>query len=447
MHKCNVRQVMIRFIYSVLFYSLMPVILLRLLWRGIRSPLYRQRWRERFGFFSASAVSESVIWVHTVSVGETIAAKPFVLQLLAQYPTHQLMITTMTPTGSAQVQRIYAQQLEQGRVLHAYIPYDLPDCVWRFLQRLKPAIAVFMETEVWPNILAACDQRHIPTVLINARLSQRSLKGYQRFSLLSVPAFSRFATVAAQSQADADRIQCLRNKALLSTSVTGNIKSEIIIEPALREQAQVLKEQWSLGGQQKIIIAASTHQGEDEIILSAFSSCLEKNKSLLLIIVPRHPERFDNVYQQCIAQGFITQRRSDQKNHHQALDESTQMIVGDTMGEMMLLCGVADIAVVCGSFIEHGGHNMLEPAAWGVPIVSGKHVFNFATIAADMQKQDALLIADDKNHLSQHLQRLLSQADYARSVGDNAKRYVEKNRGALAKTLSLVNKVLPPTNI
>jgi 3-deoxy-D-manno-octulosonic-acid transferase len=427
---------MIRLLYTVIFYGLFPAIVVRLLLRSVQSPQYLQRFSERLGFFPLAEKNIGAsIWIHTVSVGETIAAKPLIEALLQIYPQHSLVITTMTPTGSAQVHALFSQHIAQGRVQHSYIPYDLPDCVNRFLRRVKPQIAIFMETEVWPNILFACHQRDIATVLINARLSDKSLRAYQKVISLSRATFSTFTHVSAQTQSDASRLQLLGANPV---SVSGNIKLEITVSHDLRQQAEQLKQDWSLLGEKKIIVAASTHRGEDEIILAAYQHLLDQQENVLLLIVPRHPERFEAVRQLCVNQGLATILRS--KNT--AVEASTQVMVGDTMGEMMLLYGVADIAIVCGSFITHGGHNMLEPAAWGLPIISGNSVYNFAKVSEDMVSQNALALVSDKQQLVEKLQQLLADTSLALSMGENAKKYIESNVGALSKTMLVLKKYL-----
>ena len=250
-------------LYSVLFYLAMPLIVLRLLWRSLKAPAYRQRLAERFGYIDELYIKKPVLWLHTVSVGETIAAKPLVEALLSNYPQHQLVITTMTPTGSAQVQRLFASAISQGRIVHTYIPYDISGAVHRFLRAIEPQLALFMETEAWPTILRVCQQKNIPTVLVNARLSEKSLAGYQRFSWITGPVFSRFSTVAAQDASGAQRIE---QAGATSVIITGSLKSEIAIDETLLEQAKILKQQWSVQGQRRLLIAASTHQGEDDII-------------------------------------------------------------------------------------------------------------------------------------------------------------------------------------
>lgn len=450
---------MTRWVYSTIFYLALPLILLRLLWRSIKAPHYRNRWKERFGFapwiLSETALkttpNKSVLWLHTVSVGEAIAAKPLVEALLSHYPDDLLVITTTTPTGSAQVKKQYAQQLTDGKIFHTYIPYDLPDCIDRFLNRAQPKIAIFMETEVWPNILHSCHHKNIATVLVNARLSDKSLKSYQKLSNFSQQTFSMFTKIIAQTEQDASRFTQLLPTLKFRTDyqedsqkvnqenslnskdkiiVSGNIKTEIVIDPSLRVRAKELKDYWSQQGSKKIIIAASTHRGEDEIILSTYQQLLKKNDGIRLLIVPRHPERFVEVRQQCEALGLIVASRSESA----AISDDVQVIVGDTMGEMMLFFGVSDIAIIGGSFIEHGGHNMLEAAAWGLPIISGKSVYNFSKIATDMEQQQALLLLD-ADKLVESIQTFLQDASGAQSFGQKALHYVESNKGALEKTM------------
>ncbi|ODS24349.1 3-deoxy-D-manno-octulosonic acid transferase [Candidatus Endobugula sertula] len=422
--------------YTLLFYLSVPLILLRLLWRSIKAPQYRQRWSERFGYLPSHISrpqTQPLLWLHTVSVGETIAAKPLVDALLEQYPEYCLLITTMTPTGSAQVKKQFATVMDDGNIMHCYIPYDLPDCVARFLTGTQPQLAIFMETEVWPNILGACQRHNIPTLLVNARLSERSFNGYQKFLWLTGSVFSRLSAIAAQNEGDARRLQDLGAPKPL---VTGSLKSEITISDKLQKAAQQLKSDWSLGGQHKIIIAASTHEGEDEIILSAYQQMLSADASLLLVLAPRHPERFNRVNQLCLDQGFSVQRRS--ANTH--VVSKTQIILADTIGELMLLYGVADIAIIGGSFVAHGGHNMLEPAAWGLPIVSGPSVFNFAKIAQDMQERKGLLVVEQTSVLSEELITLLTDANQRKVIGNNAKEYLDHSKGALSKTMKIINR-------
>jgi len=428
-HPNRVICYLVRLLYTIAFYITLPFIVLRLLWRSVKAPEYRYRWLERFGVFPhKKLLSDKRVWLHTVSVGETIAAKPLVNKFLKTSPDYQLLITTMTPTGSAQVQNLFSSALDDGRVLHSYIPYDLPDCLNRFLRVTQPDLAVFMETEVWPNTIAICKKKNIPTLLINARMSKKSCNGYKRFTYLSYPAFNAIDVVLAQTQADADRIKGLGTSAV---NISGSIKSEIIIEDELFKKAESLKNEWSGHGNKKVIIAASTHEGEEALMLSVYQSLL-KVHDIILVLVPRHPERFEKVKSLCKDQGLSIVSRSE----GEAPSSETQVIVGDTMGEMMLMYGASDVAIVCGSFIPHGGHNMLEPAAWGLPIISGTSVFNFQKIADDLQQEKGMLIVNDENQLAKNLGDLLDSESLSVSLGGVAKAYVKKGQGALEKIIN-----------
>jgi 3-deoxy-D-manno-octulosonic-acid transferase len=421
--------------YTFIFFCCLPLIVVRLLWRSLKAPAYRQRLAERFGFLPSSNYSQSSpsIWLHTVSVGETISAYPVARRLLESYPQYTLCITTTTPTGSVQVQNLFAEEITQGRVIHTYIPYDLPDCLSRFIARMRPVCAIFMETEVWPNTLSVCNKKRIPCVLINARLSEKSLKKYQRISSFSKKTFSRLTHITAQTQQDVERLQALCS---VPMTVSGNIKSEVTVSPALSEKAELLRKQWSGNGKKTVIIAASTHAGEDEVILLAYRELYAHDPSLRLVIVPRHPERFATVKQICIAEGWQVACRSESDS----LTEQTQVIIGDTLGELLLFYGASDIAVIGGSFIEHGGHNMLEAAVWGLPIVSGKSVYNFSQIAEEMQSQNALVLVDNQQELTIALQKIINHSG---ELGSNAKKYVDQSTGAVEATISVIKTLLP----
>ena len=436
-----------RRLYTLVFSAALPLILLRLLWRSIKAPDYRRRWRERFGYAPLAhhvplAHGQQRLWLHTASVGETIAAKPLVDALLHTYPQHQIVVTTMTPTGSAQVQALFAQAIQAQRLLHSYIPYDLPGCIERFLQWSQPTMALFMETELWPNIIHCCQQKKIATLLINGRLSARSLKGYQRIQGLAQPMFSQLTAVAAQTPADAERIAQLRDGPI---SITGNLKAEIRLSDALQQQAAALKQQWSLGGGRKILIAASTHHGEDEVILQAYQQLRQSIPQLLLIVVPRHPERFKSVYQLCQNSGLSTVLKSQQPP-----GEDSHIMVADTMGELLLLFGASDLAIMGGTLVDRGGHNFLEPAAWSLPIVSGSSDYNFATIARDLSRAGALTQIDSAQlgsstqvdlakALAKACEALLSDSAQHQQQGRAAKAYIDQHRGALERLLTLID--------
>ena len=419
-----------RSLYSLLFYLITPLIVLRLWLRARKAPAYGDRIAERFGFFKQQPASGG-IWLHSVSVGETIAAAPLVKQLQQRYPDLAITVTTMTPTGSERVKVLFGES-----VFHVYAPYDLPGALGRFLNKIQPSMMIIMETELWPNTVHSCQQRGIPVVLANGRLSAKSARGYQRFAPLTQPMLQGLSCVAAQHQQDADRFLALGLPAD-QVQVTGSIKFDISVDEALRQQAGALKNRWGQQGKRPIIVAASTHAGEDEMLLSAFQAMNQAYPQLLLILVPRHPERFNTVAQLC--EGFNYRRRSDGLEP----DDNTQIYLADTMGEMMLLLGCADIAFVGGSLIDRGGHNMLEPAAWGLPIITGQSDFNFLAISELLQQRGALAKVTDQAELNQQLQQWLDNPEQQAAAGQAALTVIEQNRGALERLLAVIARYQP----
>ncbi len=423
-----------RFIYTSVFYLAIPFILLRLLWRAFAAPAYARRWSERFGFFHALAKAErdssrikKIVWVHTVSVGEFIAALPIIKQLQTNSAL-QLVVTTTTPTGSDRVRAMLGDS-----VFHVYAPYDLPDVIARFLQRIKPSLLLIMETELWPNTIAACAKRNIPVVLVNGRMSKKSARGYQKFSGLTRPMLQNLSLVLVQNKEDAARFNNLGLPAK-NTQVTGNIKFDLVLTDALRQQAAQLKQQWNNNGERIIWLAASTHPGEDEVILEAFRQVKSDLKKLLLVLVPRHPERFNSVHNLCVSRGFNVAKRSLGD-----ASTATDIIVGDTMGELLLMFGASDIAFVGGSLVPNGGHNFIEPAAWQLPLLSGQHVFNFAEVSRLLQEAGALTLVSAADELAEQI-RLLALDDTERDRrGIAALRVANENRGALEKALNSIN--------
>jgi 3-deoxy-D-manno-octulosonic-acid transferase len=415
-----------RFVYTLVFYCAIPFILLRLLWRSVAAPAYAKRWAERFGFFAPLNTSRRVIWVHTVSVGEFIGALPLIRHY-QQNSALQLVITTTTPTGSERVRAVLGDS-----VFHVYLPYDLPDAIARFLHRVKPSLLLIMETELWPNILVSCKQKNIPTLLINGRLSKKSALGYQKFSGITQPMLNNVTLALIQNKADAARFIAL-GLPVEKSLVTGNIKFDLQLNDELREKAKQLKAQWNQDGEKIIFIAASTHQGEDEIILDVFSNVKKVSNNVKLVIVPRHPERFSSVTALCESRGFNVSRRS---NGHR--DAGAEIVVGDTMGELLLMYGASDIAFVGGSLVPNGGHNFIEPAVWQLPLLSGAHVFNFAEIAHLLQEAGALTLVDSSAELSEQLRVLvLSEAERIKR-GLAGLAVANDNRGALQKTLDAI---------
>ncbi|OZB18093.1 MAG: 3-deoxy-D-manno-octulosonic acid transferase [Marinobacter sp. 34-60-7] len=355
---------MFQFIYSLLIRLALPFILLRLWWQGRHAPALRQNWQQRLGF--VPELTQPVIWVHAVSVGETIAAGPMVRRLLALNLDATILMTAMTDTGLAQAKTMFGE-----RVAYAYAPYDTPGSICRFLRRVKPGILVILETEIWPNMITQCRQNHVPVFLINARLSERSARGYERIRWLAARVMNSITWVAAQAEADAERFRHIGVDPS-HVEVTGSVKFDVDIPDSIRQASCRFRE--SLGGK-KVWIAGSTHAGEDKQLLAAQRKILEQHPDCMLIIVPRHPDRFESVAYLATQKGFTVARRSLGED-----PSRVQVYLGDTMGELMMLYGASDLAFVGGSLIERGGHNPLEPAGWGIPVFSGPHIFNFETI-------------------------------------------------------------------
>lgn len=419
-----------RLFYTLFFYLCVPLILLRLLWRARLAPAYARRWSERFGGFAPLATEKTLVWLHTVSVGEFLGALPLIRALL-QDDDLQLVITTTTPTGSERVQQTLGDQ-----VFHVYAPYDLPLCLNRFLRRSQPRLLLIMETELWPNTIAACARREIPVLLINGRLSERSARGYRRVEALTRPMLKRLTEAGIQNRADAERFQDLGLRPE-ATHITGNIKFDLTLDEGLRGQAAGLRRDWVGDTDRPVWIAASTHRGEDEIVLEAFARVRERaTNNPLLVLVPRHPERFGSVYELCRERGFASARRSERG----VLDESVQVLVGDTMGELLLMFGASDLAFVGGSLVPNGGHNLVEPAAWGLPLLSGPSQFNFAEVSKLLSEAGALRLVDGGEALAESALELLEDEAQRRQWGEAARHVSEGNRGALEKTLELIRR-------
>lgn len=414
---------MARVLYTLLLYALTPLILLRLLWRARRAPAYARRWRERFALVPAIDFKGKVIWVHAVSVGETLAAVPLIKALQEEHPAALVMVTTTTPTGSAQVRKVFGDS-----VYHVYAPYDLPDVLTRFFTRTRPSMLIIMETELWPNLIHKCKKLGVPVAVVNARLSAKSAAGYQKIAFLTKPMLQDISLVAAQSPVDGERFIDLgldREKLV----VTGNIKFDLRLDETLREQAASLKADWRSPGDGLIWLAASTHRGEDEQILSAFTEVLRVAPDTLLVLVPRHPERFNDVARLCVDSGFRVTRRSQAGG----IDKGVQILLGDTMGELLLFCGASDMVFVGGSLVPVGGHNLIEPAAWGVPVLTGPHLFNFAEVASKLTEAGGLNVCENDRQLATAVIELVQNAGERERLADAARSVADANRGALLK--------------
>ena len=418
-----------RFLYTLIMYLATPVILYRLALRGLRYRGYLDRWRERYGFFADPGLRDS-IWVHAVSMGEVNAAVPLIEALMRRYAGSSFVITTITPTGSERVQKLFG-----GRVFHVYLPYDLPASVRRFLDRVRPRLGVVMETEIWPNLFLECAARGVPIVVANARLSAKSLRGYGPVRPLARRAIRSARYVAAQSPSDAKRLLELgADRARLS--IVGNLKFDMAVPAELAEAGATLRAGW--GAHRPVWIAASTHEGEELPVLKAHAVVLRRFPDALLLVVPRHPERFRPVVQACRSFGYVTRCRSEDAR----ADVATQCFVVDTMGELLRYYAAADVAFVGGSLVEIGGHNVLEAAAQAVPVVVGPNTFNFTEITQSLLEADAAVRVADADALGPTVQRLLGDEADRRRRGAAARAVFERERGAVERTMTIIDRVL-----
>lgn len=417
-----------RFFYTLLLYLALPWILARLYWRGFKAPDYRRRWTERFGYFPPMP-QPGCLWVHAVSVGETRAALPLLRALRERYPALPLLVTATTPTGSRQI-----REALQGSVQHVYAPYDFPAAVDRFLNRTRPRLGIVMETELWPNLFHQCRTRHLPLIVANARLSERSASGYRRLPGLTASTLACATLIAAQTEADAGRF---RQLGAPRVRVTGNIKYDLTLPPELTGQSRELRR--LLGRERPVLIAASTHAGEEQPILDAFAELRRDHPDLLLMLVPRHPERFSQVKALCQQRGLAVVTRSERR----PCDSQTQIFLGDTMGELLLFYGAADLAFVGGSLVPTGGHNVLEPALLGLPVLFGPHMFNFTEASQRLLAATAAWQVADAGELARITGKLLVDPALAQAAGRRGKAIVEANRGALAALLDSIQEILP----
>nr|WP_024966208.1 lipid IV(A) 3-deoxy-D-manno-octulosonic acid transferase [Pantoea sp. IMH] len=420
-------------LYTVLLYLIQPLIWLRLWLRGRKAPAYRKRWAERYGFCKGKVKPDGIL-LHSVSVGETLAAVPLVRALRHRYPSMPITVTTMTPTGSERAASAFGKDVH-----HVYLPYDLPGSMNRFLDNVNPRLVIIMETELWPNMIAQLHNRKIPLVIANARLSERSAKGYARLGKFMQRLLQRITLIAAQNEEDGERFVSLGLRRSQLT-VTGSLKFDISVTPELAARAITLRRQWA--SRRPVWIATSTHEGEESIILDAHRRLLGRFPNLLLILVPRHPERFSTARELTQKAGFSFILRSS----GEIPSGSTQVVIGDTMGELMLLYGIADLAFVGGSLVERGGHNPLEAAAHALPVLMGPHTFNFKDICARLQQADGMITVTDAASLDKEIGTLLTDEDYRLYYGRHAVEVLHQNQGALQRLLQLLEPYLPQRN-
>jgi 3-deoxy-D-manno-octulosonic-acid transferase len=419
---------MARFLYSLIFTLLMPFILIRLVMRARKAPAYGQRWWERFGWIKGPKQTGG-IWFHTVSMGEFIAAAPLIEQVMQANPDTPITITTTTPTGSEQVQKRFAKQLGQ-QVFHVYLPYDLPWLLSGFLRKVRPQLLVILETELWPNLIHTAKKKGCKVMVVNARLSEKSAKGYGKVAGLTKSMLEQLDCLAVQNETDGQRFLDL-GMPKDRMAVTGSIKFDLAIDESLKEKGQAWKERW--GVDRKVILVASTHQGEDEVALSAFKHIHKELDDTLMVIVPRHPERFNDVAKLIESQGWSLGRRSQD-----TISTDSQVVLVDTMGELMQFLAASDVCIMGGSFVENGAHNPLEPAALEVPVLIGPSQFNFALICELLEQAGGLktVTADE---LGQVALQWLSDDALRMENGSAAKSVVDANRGAKQKVFELIS--------
>ena len=412
---------MSRLLYSLLFYLAMPLVWLRLLWRARKQPEYLQHLGERYGFYR-QPVPEKLIWVHAVSVGETRAAQPLIEGLQAQWPGHRILLTGMTPTGRAAGQQVYGE-----RVIQAYLPYDYPAAVNRFFSHFSPVFGVLMETEIWPNLLASAQARKIPVMLANARLSARSARGYGKLDALVRPAFAALSGVAAQTVGDAQRILALGARAV---EVCGNLKFDVM--PSAENIA--LGQRWRAAlGQRPVWLAASTREGEELLIIEAWRQVATKNA--LLVLVPRHPQRFDEVAELLEQLGINATRRSVGQP-----SPETQVWLGDSMGEMAAYYTVADLAFIGGSLLPLGGQNLIEAAACACPVLVGPHTFNFLQATEDAIVAGAARRVETPQVLAAAVDGLLGNVTELANMQTAARDFALAHQGATQRMLAFIRR-------
>lgn len=415
-----------RALYTLLWHLALPLVGLRLVWRARRQPEYLQHLAERFG--AAPLAGEArPIWLHAVSVGETRAAQPLVKALLAAYPGTPILLTHMTPTGRATAQELFGQE---ARVTSCYLPYDLPWAMRRFLRRARPRLGIVMETEVWPNLMAACREEALPVLLANARLSERSARGYLRLGRLASQAYGGFTAVLAQTIDDAQRLAACGAP---SPQVLGNLKFDVSIDPA---KAVLGDDFRAMTNGRPVILAASTREGEESPLLEAFAR--HAPADALLVLVPRHPQRFDEVAGLIAEQGLSFARRSAGNG----ISADTRVWLGDSMGEMLAYTRMADVAIIGGSWQPLGGQNLIEACALGVPVLLGPHTFNFAEASEKAIAAGAAQRCPDLDTALRLSTELLANPAKRQTMGQAGTAFATANQGATARTMAVVTGLL-----
>ena len=425
-----------RTLYSGLWWLALPAVLGRLWWRGRKEPGYREHWDERLALDGPALGERPTIVVHAVSVGETRAAEPLVDALLAAYPDCRILLTHMTPTGRTTGKALFAHHGQ--RVVQAYLPYDTGAMMRRFLRRHRPRACILMETEVWPNLIHACTRQHVPVLLVNARLSEKSLKRGRKAGALMQEAARGFALVAAQTGLDAERIASLGAPNVV---VTGSVKFDVTPPPAALEKGDWLRARIRSGGPERpVFLCASTREGEEALILDAWQRLHDKPAGALLAIVPRHPQRFDEVASLVAARGLGLVRRSQLGAQHGV--DGADVLLGDSMGEMFAYYAACDCAYIGGSLLPLGGQNLIEACALGKPVLVGEHTFNFLDATNEAVGDGAALRVPDADALAREAARLLRDQAARLAMGEKALAFASRHRGATLRTVEFMQRYI-----
>jgi 3-deoxy-D-manno-octulosonic-acid transferase len=417
-----------RIVYSLFLYLLFPLVILYLAFRAIKSVDYRSRWSERFGF--AKLIKTDVL-IHSVSMGETLAAIPLIKQLMTAHPDYAFTVTTTSPTGSAEVTKAFGDTVQ-----HCYLPFDFSYAIKRFLRQLQPKVCIIMETELWPNLVHFAEQQQVTLILANARLSQKSADKYAKKRRLAVPMLNKLNLITVQTKAEAERFITL-GVTSQRIHVCGSLKFDLTIDPIKKQQANTLRAKWDRVNS-PIWVAGSVHPGEFEAILSAHKQLLTCFPNALLIMAPRHPEQFNLAAITITQSGLVLARRS----MNDEVNSQTQVLLGDTMGELVMLYSTADQAFVGGTLINNGGHNPLEPAAMGLPVYVGPNHWDFAEITQLLADAGALICISSADELAQELQNKFTNSHMYQSASFAGLAVVEQNRGALLKQFTLINELI-----
>ncbi|PKG54829.1 lipid IV(A) 3-deoxy-D-manno-octulosonic acid transferase [Halomonas sp. MES3-P3E] len=423
-----------RLVYSAILYGLAPLIAWRI-WRE-QVPTYSRL--QRLGLHLGPLPHAPRIWLHCASVGEVRAARPLIERLLASYSAHSLLLTTMTATGAQQAQALISEQTaaDQVRLAHRFLPLDFPGAAKRFVRHVQPELAILFETELWPNLIHACRQQRVPVAIVNGRLSPRAFKRYQRLRPLMASMLAEVSWLAAKSSADAERFNALGCNTKTTRNV-GSLKFELASQDSSTKEGERLHQEW---GERPTWVAGSTRDGEEALLLEAHRQVLARYPDALLVLVPRHPQRFDEVAKLCETQGYALSRRSQ----HQPVTAQTQVYLGDTLGELAILYAAGSVAFVGGSLVPLGGHNVLEPAALGRPVLSGSSIENFADVAEPLERAGALTLVDSPVALADAVVGCFANPKRAQQAGSAGRAVIETQKGALYRTLTGLASLLTP---